>query len=78
MGKRYTAFVINGNNTRSVKDLRKYVKGRKLSDEKFLEIALANTSIEQAEDEGCHWYLRFNVNCEQLNDISEEDELYDD
>ena len=35
MGKRNTAFVINGNNTRSVKDLRKYVKGRKLSDEKF-------------------------------------------
>ena len=49
MGKRNTAFVINGNNTRSVKDLRKYVKGRKLSDEKFLEIALAKTSIQQAE-----------------------------
>ena len=51
MGKRNTAFVLNSNNTRSVKDLRKYVKGRKLSDEKFLEIALANTSIQQAEND---------------------------
>ena len=51
MDKRNTAFVTNGNTTRSVKDLRKYVKGRKLSDAKFLEIALANTSIQEAESD---------------------------
>lgn len=48
MGMNNTAFLVNGNNVRTVKDLKKYVKGRKLSDEEFLQLALSKTTIDQA------------------------------
>ena len=47
-GKMDSAFVLDGNRQVTSRDLRKYVKGRKLSDEQFLEIALSSTSVEQA------------------------------
>jgi hypothetical protein len=49
-GKSRTAFLINGNQ-RSVKDLRKYVKGRKMTDEEFLAYSLSNISESQLHQE---------------------------
>jgi hypothetical protein len=49
-GKSRTAFIINGNQ-RSVKDLRKYVKGRKMSDEEFLAYSLSNINESQLHEE---------------------------
>src|ERR1700761_558970 len=40
-GKRSTAFMIHGHK-RSLKDLHKYVKGRKMTEDDFLATALAN------------------------------------
>ncbi|RMD41436.1 hypothetical protein DV735_g3683, partial [Chaetothyriales sp. CBS 134920] len=40
-GKQETVFVINGH-ARSVKDLRKYIKGRKMTDEQFSQLARQN------------------------------------
>ncbi|RMZ78324.1 hypothetical protein DV738_g3955, partial [Chaetothyriales sp. CBS 135597] len=40
-GKQDTVFVINGH-SRSVKDLRKYIKGRKMTDEQFTQLARQN------------------------------------
>ncbi|KAK5384196.1 hypothetical protein LTR20_008664 [Exophiala xenobiotica] len=44
-GKRRTAFVIHGHK-RSVKDLHKYIKGRKMSEDAFLATALKNIHID--------------------------------
>ncbi|EXJ58463.1 hypothetical protein A1O7_05888 [Cladophialophora yegresii CBS 114405] len=44
-GKRSTAFMIHGHK-RSLKDLHKYVKGRKMTEEDFLASALANVDCK--------------------------------
>ncbi len=44
-GKRRTAFVIHGHK-RSVKDLHKYIKGRKMSEDAFLATALKNIHVD--------------------------------
>lgn len=41
VGKFDTEFIVNANSS-SLKDLRKYVKGRKMSDDEFLQEALKN------------------------------------
>ena len=48
-GKHDSVFIINGNR-RSLKDLRKYIKGRKMSDEQFLTYALENEKVGQLRD----------------------------
>ncbi|OAL35076.1 hypothetical protein AYO20_05553 [Fonsecaea nubica] len=47
-GKRLTAFVIHGHK-RSLKDLHKYIKGRKMTEEDFLASALANADQQQEQ-----------------------------
>lgn len=50
-GKPRTAFIVHGH-LRSLKDLHKYIKGRRLTEEEFLTTALANISCRnQAEQE---------------------------
>ncbi|OQV09548.1 Clr5 domain-containing protein isoform 1 [Cladophialophora immunda] len=49
-GKRSTAFVIHGHK-RSLKDLNKYIKGRKMTEEDFLASALANVKCSTAADQ---------------------------
>ncbi|EXJ66766.1 uncharacterized protein A1O5_09961 [Cladophialophora psammophila CBS 110553] len=49
-GKRSTAFVIHGHK-RSLKDLHKYIKGRKMTEEDFLATALANVKCSTAADQ---------------------------
>ncbi|KIY01056.1 uncharacterized protein Z520_03722 [Fonsecaea multimorphosa CBS 102226] len=49
-GKRSTAFVIHGHK-RSLKDLHKYIKGRKMTEEDFLASALANVKCSSAADQ---------------------------
>lgn len=48
-GKRRTAFMIHGHK-RSVKDLHKYIKGRKMSEDAFLATALKNVDLESRAD----------------------------
>jgi tetratricopeptide (TPR) repeat protein len=47
-GKRATAFMIHGHK-RSLKDLHKYVKGRKMTEDDFLANALANVDCKEDE-----------------------------
>lgn len=42
--KHDSTFIINGN-MRTLNDLRKYIKGRKMSEEKFLAIAQQNEML---------------------------------
>ncbi|KIW48468.1 uncharacterized protein PV06_01049 [Exophiala oligosperma] len=48
-GKRRTAFMIHGHK-RSVKDLHKYIKGRKMSEDAFLATALKNVNLDSRAD----------------------------
>ncbi|KIW66971.1 hypothetical protein PV04_06251 [Phialophora macrospora] len=49
-GKRSTAFMIHGHK-RSLKDLHKYVKGRKMTEEDFLATALANVDCKSGDQQ---------------------------
>ncbi|OCT51449.1 hypothetical protein CLCR_08076 [Cladophialophora carrionii] len=49
-GKRSTAFMIHGHK-RSLKDLHKYVKGRKMTEEDFLASALANVDCHGGDQQ---------------------------
>jgi hypothetical protein len=49
-GKRSTAFMIHGHK-RSLKDLHKYVKGRKMTEEDFLASALANVDCKSGDQQ---------------------------
>ncbi|ETN46967.1 uncharacterized protein HMPREF1541_01157 [Cyphellophora europaea CBS 101466] len=48
-GKFDSAFVINGN-PRSLRDLRKYIKGRKMTEDEFLDAALESVNISKLDD----------------------------
>ncbi|KIW19768.1 hypothetical protein PV08_00342 [Exophiala spinifera] len=50
LGKRRTAFMIHGHK-RSVKDLHKYIKGRKMSEDAFLATALKNVNLDSGADD---------------------------
>ncbi|OAP60464.1 hypothetical protein AYL99_05466 [Fonsecaea erecta] len=52
-GKRSTAFVIHGHK-RSLKDLHKYIKGRKMTEEDFLASALANVKCSTTTTSADH------------------------
>ncbi|KAI1627802.1 hypothetical protein EDD37DRAFT_277000 [Exophiala viscosa] len=54
-GKHRTAFIIHGHK-RSAKDLHKYIKGRKMSEDAFLATALKNIRLdsEQERDQFAH------------------------
>ncbi|RMZ87296.1 hypothetical protein DV736_g5475, partial [Chaetothyriales sp. CBS 134916] len=54
-GKHDTRFVINGH-IRSVKDLRKYIKGRKMTDEQFTQLARQNEAVDELRD--VHGHVR--------------------
>jgi len=54
-GKRATAFLIHGNK-RSFKDLLKYIKGRKMTEDEFLTTALQNVSVDG--DPQAHAHIR--------------------
>lgn len=49
-GKRATAFVIHGHK-RSLKDLHKYIKGRKMTEDEFLAAALKNVHCNSENDQ---------------------------
>ena len=49
-GKRSTAFMIHGHK-RSLKDLHKYVKGRKMTEDDFLASALANVDCKSEDQQ---------------------------
>lgn len=46
-GKPDTLFIINKDTRRSLRDLRKYIKGRKMSEEAFVALAEENVSDDQ-------------------------------
>ena len=50
-GKTHTSFVINDSNIRTMKDLLKYIKGRKMSFNDFYALAANSVTSEQLHDE---------------------------
>lgn len=49
IGKRSTAFVIHGHK-RSLRDLHKYIKGRKMTEDEFLAVALSNVDVNSMNE----------------------------
>ena len=66
-GKTDSLFLIHGNK-RTLKDRKKYITGRKMSEDEFIDLAEQNISIEQLVDEGSVRAIAPPPECQILED----------